>query len=116
MRPGRGELPRLAARATGGTGRNLGWQGLGGREDVDMDKDDDLGNDTHGSKIIVLPFDGATFDQETGVAGCAGGSGQGGGREENCNCRTAPSHDGYGRLFGLVGLCFLAVRRRRARR
>ena len=29
---------------------------------IDVEKSSDLGNDTHGSKIIVVPFDGAAFD------------------------------------------------------
>jgi hypothetical protein len=38
---------------------------------IDVDKASELGNDTHGSKVIVVPFDGATFDTDTGVAGNA---------------------------------------------
>jgi len=38
---------------------------------IDIDKASDLGNDTHGSKVIVVPFDGVTFDTDTGVAGNA---------------------------------------------
>ncbi|MGC4087772.1 MAG: glycoside hydrolase family protein [Polyangiaceae bacterium] len=38
---------------------------------IDVDKTLDLGNDQHGSKIIVVPFDGARFDAETGRPGCA---------------------------------------------
>jgi hypothetical protein len=38
---------------------------------IDVDKASDLGNDTHGSKVIVVPFDGVTFDADTGVAGTA---------------------------------------------
>jgi hypothetical protein len=29
---------------------------------IDVDKSQELGNDTHGSKVIVIPFDGAAFD------------------------------------------------------
>jgi MYXO-CTERM domain-containing protein len=48
----------------------------------------------------------------------AGGTGGSGGNPEGqgCNCRTAPSQDGHGKLFGLVALCALALRRRRTRR
>jgi hypothetical protein len=46
---------------------------------IDVDKGDDNGNDNHGSKIIVVPFDGVTFDAETGV--CSGGSGGAGGTD-----------------------------------
>jgi len=31
---------------------------------LDVPKDQELGNDTHGSKIIVVPFDGAALDRE----------------------------------------------------
>jgi hypothetical protein len=31
---------------------------------IDVEKDDDKGNDNHGSKIIVVPFDGRAFDAE----------------------------------------------------
>jgi hypothetical protein len=57
---------------------------------IDVDKTLDLANDTHGSKIIVVPFDGASFDRDNpgpGSAGCpkdtteptdAGAPGEGG--------------------------------------
>lgn len=38
---------------------------------IDVTKAEDLGDDTHGSKIIVVPFDGAAFDADTGVPGNA---------------------------------------------
>lgn len=31
---------------------------------IDVEKDNDRGNDSHGSKIIVVPFDGRAFDRE----------------------------------------------------
>lgn len=34
---------------------------------IDVPKEQDLGNDTHGSKILVVPFDGARFDGVTVV-------------------------------------------------
>jgi hypothetical protein len=40
---------------------------------IDVDKTLDLANDNHGSKIIVVPFDGVSFDQDDpgpGGAGC----------------------------------------------
>ncbi len=44
----------------------------------DVDKNDQISAGTnHGSKVIVVPFDGATFDEDTGVG--AGGTGEGGG-------------------------------------
>ncbi|HZL20008.1 MAG TPA: hypothetical protein VFG23_19900, partial [Polyangia bacterium] len=48
---------------------------------TDVDKTLDLANDTHGSKIIVVPFDGVTFDRDNpgpGSAGCPADSGAGG--------------------------------------
>jgi len=41
---------------------------------IDVDKTLDLGNDQHGSKIIVVPFDGVKFDAETGIDGGTGGT------------------------------------------
>jgi len=31
---------------------------------IDVPKDQELGNDTHGSKVIVVPFDGVAFDRD----------------------------------------------------
>jgi hypothetical protein len=31
---------------------------------LDVPKDDERGNDTHGSKVIVVPFDGAALDRD----------------------------------------------------
>lgn len=45
---------------------------------IDVDKSLDLANDNHGTKIIVVPFDGVTFDRDNpgpGSAGCPAGSG-----------------------------------------
>ena len=39
---------------------------------VDVPKSQELGNDTHGSKVIVVPFDGASFDG--GVQKLSGGA------------------------------------------
>jgi hypothetical protein len=38
---------------------------------IDVDKTLDLANDTHGSKIIVVPFDGVTFDHDNPGPGSA---------------------------------------------
>jgi hypothetical protein len=60
---------------------------------IDVDKTLDLANDTHGTKIIVVPFDGVSFDRENpgpgsaacpadvdgGTAGSGGAGGAGGG-------------------------------------
>jgi MYXO-CTERM domain-containing protein len=51
---------------------------------IDVDKNSDVANDTHGSKIIVVPFDGVAFDRDNpgpGSAACpvnSGGSPDGG--------------------------------------
>jgi hypothetical protein len=34
---------------------------------IDVPKEQDLGNDTHGSKILVVPFDGAALDPPSGA-------------------------------------------------
>ena len=50
----------------------------------DVDKNNQIpANSNHGSKVLVMAFDGVTFDAETGVggAGGAGGSSGAGGRE-----------------------------------
>jgi hypothetical protein len=45
---------------------------------ADVDKDNDIpAGSNHGSKVIVVPFDGVSFDSDTGTA--AGGSGGSGG-------------------------------------
>jgi hypothetical protein len=31
---------------------------------IDVEKDQDKGNDGHGSKVIVIPFDGAALDRD----------------------------------------------------
>ena len=31
---------------------------------LDVPKDQELGNDNHGSKVIVVPFDGVAFDRD----------------------------------------------------
>ena len=35
---------------------------------IDVPKDDEKGNDNHGSKIIVIPFDGAATDRDLQAA------------------------------------------------
>jgi len=45
----------------------------------DVDKDNMIpGNSNHGSKIIVIPFDGVAFDNDFGVGGSGGAGGMGG--------------------------------------
>jgi hypothetical protein len=46
--------------------------------DVDKNNQIPAGSD-HGSKVIVVPFDGVTFDSDMGVGGSGGASGTGGG-------------------------------------
>ena len=38
---------------------------------IDVEKNEELGNDTHGSKVIVVPFDGETFDRDLGTIAAA---------------------------------------------
>jgi hypothetical protein len=33
---------------------------------IDIPKEDETGNDGHGSKVIVVPFDGVAFDRDMG--------------------------------------------------
>jgi MYXO-CTERM domain-containing protein len=45
---------------------------------IDVDKNSDVANDTHGSKIVVVPFDGVAFDRDNpgpGSAACPADSG-----------------------------------------
>jgi len=45
----------------------------------DVDKNNQIpANSNHGSKVLVMQFDGVTFDAETGVGGSGGSSGTGG--------------------------------------
>ncbi|MGE5788176.1 MAG: hypothetical protein ACM3ZE_26510, partial [Myxococcales bacterium] len=45
---------------------------------ADVDKNNQIpANSNHGSKVVVLPFDGAAFDADTGIGG-SGGTGAGG--------------------------------------
>jgi MYXO-CTERM domain-containing protein len=45
----------------------------------DVDKDNMIpGNSNHGSKVIVIPFDGVAFDNDFGVGGMGGQGGAGG--------------------------------------
>jgi hypothetical protein len=46
----------------------------------DVDKNNQISAGTnHGSKVIVVPFDGMTFEKDTGVTGTGGAGGGGGG-------------------------------------
>ena len=45
----------------------------------DVDKDNQIpGNSNHGSKVIVVPFDGVAFDADFGTTGTGGAGGSGG--------------------------------------
>ena len=35
---------------------------------IDVEKDDDRGNDRHSSKVIVIPFDGKALDRDLAIA------------------------------------------------
>jgi MYXO-CTERM domain-containing protein len=46
---------------------------------ADVDKDTSIpGGSNHGSKVLVVPFDGVTFDNDFGVGGSGGAAGTGG--------------------------------------
>ena len=56
----------------------------------DVDKNNQISAGTnHGSKVIVVPFDGVTFDKDTGVTG-TGGAGGGGGAAGSRRNRRQP--------------------------
>jgi hypothetical protein len=38
---------------------------------IDVPKDDAKGNDNHGSKILVVPFDGAALDNDLKLSGAS---------------------------------------------
>src|SRR6185295_15836962 len=43
---------------------------------ADVDKDNQIpGNSNHGSKVIVVPFDGVAFDADFGAGGTGGAGG-----------------------------------------
>ncbi|MEO8903039.1 MAG: hypothetical protein ABI488_13325 [Polyangiaceae bacterium] len=77
----------------------------------DVDKNNQISAGTnHGSKVIVLPFDGATFDKDTGVGtggaggadhGSAGSAGSGGGTGGST---AAAGHGGAGGAGGSAGI------------
>ena len=47
---------------------------------ADVNKDNQIpAGSNHGSKVIVVPFDGVAFDKDTGVSGSGGAGGAGGG-------------------------------------
>jgi glucuronoarabinoxylan endo-1,4-beta-xylanase len=59
---------------------------------------------------------GSGTSSGTGGTTSAGGTGGSGGTPEGqgCSCRTVPSEGGSGKLLRLIGLCLVALRRRRA--
>ncbi len=80
----------------------------------DVDKNNQISAGTnHGSKVIVVPFDGVTFDADTGVGaggsgggsggGGGGGSGGGGGRMGSGGAGGAAGMKGSGGAGGAAG-------------
>ena len=72
----------------------------------DVDKNDQISAGTdHGSKVIVVPFDGATFDKDTGVGtgGTGGGGGAGGGAGGGGNHGTGGAAGGGAGIGGHGG-------------
>jgi len=76
---------------------------------IDVDKTLDLANDTHGSKIIVVPFDGISFDRDNpgpGSAACpieAGGTGGTGGSSGDAGSGGSPGTGGTTSTGGSSG-------------
>ena len=72
---------------------------------ADVDKDNQIpGNSNHGSKVIVLPFDGVTFDTDYGVGGGgAGGSGGAAGSGGNGGAGGAAGSGGNSGRGGAAG-------------
>jgi MYXO-CTERM domain-containing protein len=71
---------------------------------IDVDKTLDLGNDKHGSKIIVVPFDGAKFDAETGIGGGTGGASGTGGATAKGGATAAGGASAAGGTTGAGGV------------
>jgi hypothetical protein len=82
---------------------------------IDVDKSLDLANDNHGSKIVVVPFDGVSFDRDNpgpgsaacpiGEGGAGGGTGGGGagGAGGRAGTNGAAGRGGGGRAGGGTG-------------
>jgi MYXO-CTERM domain-containing protein len=96
-------------RATGGTTVSTGGQAMGGTSVTGGTPS--AGGSATGGTLAVGGTVGNGGSAPTAGTGGSAGSPEG----ANCTCRTAPSQSGYGKLFGLFGLCVLALRRRRAR-
>jgi arabinoxylan arabinofuranohydrolase len=94
-------------KATGGTISAKGGQATGGTSVATGGVMLATGGTATGGTVTSGGTGGTT---SAGGTGGSGGSPEG----EGCNCRTAPSQDGHGKLFGVIGLCLLALRRRRA--
>jgi glucuronoarabinoxylan endo-1,4-beta-xylanase len=94
--------------ATGGVSSTTGGRASGGTPPASGGTMVSTGGSVASGGVSGTPASG-------GGANVSGTAGQGGGGEENCNCRTVPSQGGSSKLFGLIGLCLLALRRRRAR-
>jgi MYXO-CTERM domain-containing protein len=73
---------------------------------IDVDKTLDLANDTHGSKIIVVPFDGVSFDRDNpgpGSAACPIDSGGTGGTSGTAGTGGSSGDGGVGGSPGTGG-------------
>jgi len=71
---------------------------------ADVDKDNQIpGGSNHGSKIIVIPFDGVAFDNDFGVGGS---SGTGGASGTGGNSGTSGTGGAVGRDGGMGGAIF----------
>jgi hypothetical protein len=64
---------------------------------ADVNKDNQIpAGSNHGSKVIVVPFDGAAFDKDTGVGGTGGMGGGGAGGSAGTGGRGAGGQAGTG--------------------
>jgi len=69
----------------------------------DVDKDNQIpANSNHGSKIIVVPFDGVAFDAETGIGG-TGGTGSAGASGSSAGGGMGPGGSGNAGSGGVGG-------------
>jgi glucuronoarabinoxylan endo-1,4-beta-xylanase len=129
--PNTGGSPGTGGTGTGGTGTggtNTGGKATGGLASGGQPSGGSAtGGTSSATGGTISPTGGtssATGGRLTGGTGnssgtggttSVGGTGGGGENPETCNCRTVPSQGGSTKVLGLVGLCLLALRRRRTR-
>jgi MYXO-CTERM domain-containing protein len=70
---------------------------------IDVDKTLDVANDTHGSKIIVVPFDGVAFDRDNPGPGSAACPADSGGSTDAGQAGGSGGRDGGSGIGGATG-------------